>query len=71
MKIDDASKFFGSDAALARDLGFPYQSTVSNWRRKGPLVPELYARRLADRYGDEKRNGVVLKFRPSLYRLAS
>lgn len=72
MTIDDASAYFGSDAELSRQLGFPYQSTVSEWRRAGKLlVPELYARRLAEMTKGRTKNGIVLKFDQSAYRIAS
>lgn len=62
MTIDEASEHFGSDAELARQLGFRWPSTVCNWRRAGKrLIPELYARQL-----HEKTRG-KLKFDRELY----
>lgn len=68
MKIDDASSYFGSDAELTRVLGLKSQSTIGNWRRRGrTTLPELYARRAAERAAGQSRNGMFLKFDPEAY----
>lgn len=70
MRVEDLKAFFGcrTDTELAQELEFPFPSTVTNWRhRRNGIVPELHARRLADKYRGRRRNGVSLTFDQSAY----
>jgi DNA-binding transcriptional regulator YdaS (Cro superfamily) len=38
--IERAIKAAGGPTALAKSMGFPYPSTVTNWKRAGTIPPE-------------------------------
>lgn len=68
MKIEDAERYFEHQGELARQMGLNSQSAIGNWKRQGrTLIPELYARRLAEKTKGRQRNGVVLRFSRSAY----
>ena len=60
MRVSEAIKFFDTGSNLAKKLGVR-PSAVSNWRKRGDLVPELAARQL-----HELTRG-RLKFDPEAY----
>lgn len=65
MKKADVIHYYGGQSAAARALGLARQ-TVNAW---GDVIPELQARRYADLTEGIERNGVVLRFDPSMYEL--
>jgi len=64
MKVTEAIGYFDSASDLAKKLGVR-PSAVSNWRKRGDLVPELAARQL-----HELTRG-RLRFDPEVYRARS
>jgi hypothetical protein len=66
MKLNETIELFKGGSSLARQLKVTRQA-VTNWKAKGDLIPELYARRL-----DGTRVGKrVLRFDPKAYGLDS
>lgn len=63
MLKSDVITYYGSGVAAGAAIGLSRQA-VSAWP---DLIPELQARRYHDVTRGRKRNGVILKFDPSLY----
>jgi DNA-binding XRE family transcriptional regulator len=60
MYINTALDFYGTRARLAKAIGYTRQAIYA-WERRGSLVPELCAIRLA------RASGGGLRYDPSLY----